>query len=177
VTLTAYHGSSADLSAAIERHGLLPRDGAGPFLTRDPQRARGYGVRCSCFALAEADPDCDLAHLPAALLVVVSAPPTALLPDPANAADFWLIDPGAAKLKLEVFDARPWIASPAEARKYADLMLRARQLEDQWGSARRRRAEGKPPLADQDAPASRRPSGPANGPPTIARVNTGTPLG
>ena len=180
-----YHGSTAHLADAIEAHGLQPRAGRGPFLCGDPERARGYAVRASCLALAEAEADADhldLAHLPPALLVVATVPTAALLPDPAHSGDHWLTDPSAAEVRCERFDPAPWIASPAEARKYAKLMLRARDLEDQFGSARRRGAEGRPPLADH--PPARRERGPryGNAAPTIARVNasppsTGTRLG
>jgi hypothetical protein len=181
------HGTTAHLAEAIKAHGLQPRDGRGPFLCGDPERARGYAARASCLALAEADPDCDLANLPAALLVVVTVPATALLADPAHAGDYWLTDPSAATLRLETFDPAPWIDGPEDAQRFAKLMQRARDLEDQYGSARRGAAE-RLPDEEEAAPTRTTPSRArerahiGNGPPTIARVeaappSTGTPLG
>ena len=148
---------------------MQPRDGCGPFLSGDPKRARGYAVRASCLALVDADPDADLANLPPALLVVVTAPRAALLRDPAHAGDYWLTDHRAATVRLETFDARPWIASPSEAATYAHYMLKARAMEDRHGAARRRAAEGRP-LRDEP-PASRRPLAAEARPPDL-----GTPL-
>jgi hypothetical protein len=111
--------------------------------------------------------------------VIVTAPPDALIRDPACAGDLWLANPNAANLRLETFSARPWIRNPAEAKRFAELMLRARHLEDQWGSKRRRNAEGLPPLVEQDEPpASRRDRGPryGNAAPAITRPDLGQPL-
>ncbi|MET0306299.1 MAG: hypothetical protein ABW196_08730 [Solirubrobacterales bacterium] len=170
-----YHGTTAHLAAAIKAHGLQPRDGQGPFLTGDPKRARGYAVRASCLALVDADPDADLASLPPALLVVVTTPSTALLRDPAHAGDYWLTDPNAATVRLETFDARPWIASPSDARTYARYMLKARAMEDRHGAARQRAAEGRP-LADEPQPASRRTLLDQARPPDIRPPDLGKPL-
>lgn len=186
--IVLYHGTTAHLAPAIERAGLLPRDGLGPFLTSDPERARGYAVRASCLALADADPNCTLANLPTALLVVATVPTAALLPDPAHAGDYWLTDPSAAKVRCEPFDARPHITSASEARKYARWMQKARAIEDQHGKARRRAAEELRPEEKEatptgTTPASRRGERPHYGlAPEVARVNaappdTGTPLG
>jgi hypothetical protein len=161
-----YHGTTTHLAKEIKAHGLQPRDGQGPFLTSDPKRARGYAVRASCLALAQADPTCDLAHLPPAVLVVATVPATALLRDLAHAGDYWLAAPTAAKLRLERFDARPFIASPSEAQTYARRMREAQAAEDRYGPMRRRHAEGKG-LGDEP-PARRKPE---------AKLDPGTPWG
>lgn len=173
-----FHGTTAYLAEAIERHGLRPRDGRGPHVTGDPQRARRYGVRCSCLALLEGtDPSnhLDLANLPPAVLVVVTAPASALLRDPACAGDYWLTDPGAATVRLEAFDCRPFIHSVSEAVTFARYMLKARELEDTYGKARQSAAAEGRPLGDGEKPPRQRAIPIGNGPPTIARVEAAPP--
>jgi len=137
--MIVYHGTTAALARAIRRAGLRPRDGLGPWVTSDEQRAAGYAVRAVCLALVEAG-HADQPHRAAhAALLTVTADRRRLVADQADDSDY-VVTGGAppAWLTVTAFDARPWLPDAAGIREYAALALEARA----WEPARRSSLHG-----------------------------------
>ena len=107
------------------------------------------------------------------MLVVATVPATALLRDPAHAGDYLLRDPKAATVRLETFDARPYITSVSECQMFARRMREAQATEDQYGAVRLGLADGKPKQPKRPRPAKLDPGTPLG---LGTRPNLGKPL-